>query len=208
MAVAVMTRKNTFSEAITEPVVEVKKSCNYADEVIAEDDPFFVYKWTVICFTMFIGILHKYLKMKEQGLSFDQTYYQKVIETIDCKGKQLLQIKEELGLEGKLDFLGNNKFDGFEIRDGVFIGETDNVITITSPWIEQFNPENCYLYEVAHYIQYLAFPENLYCGEEIGCQEEPEMVSSETVEKLSLWDRVKGGIKLWQKKRFSLKLSA
>ena len=102
--------------------------------------------------------------------------------------KKLMEIKEELGLSGGLDFLENNHFDGFEIRGGIFYGCRDNVLAITNPWIKDFNPDNCYLYEVAHYIQYLAFSDALYCGEKF----------KETEAKPSFKVRVAGGIKKWK----------
>lgn len=174
-------------------------------EIVVEEldktDEYYLYKQCVLDFTYLIGTVHKFIKEKEAGKELNHEF---VSETIDSLGKakeNLLKAKKFFGLSGGLDFLGNNKFDGFEIKDGVFVGDTKNVLAITTPWMKHFNPENCYLYEVAHYIQYLAFSEELYCGNEV------EAVA-EVVEKLSLWEKVKGGIKKWQRKSYISNLSA
>ena len=157
---------------VSTPIIET--------EVISDDDEYCFYKKSVIAFTMLIGIIHKFYKMKDEGKEIDLSFYDEVVEKLEVAKEQLVRVKEELGLPGGLSFLENNKFDGFEIKEGLFHGDTEHVLTITSPWMN-FNPDNCYLYEVAHYIQYLAFSDELYCGEY-------------AVETLSVWERIKGGI--------------
>lgn len=73
-----------------------------------------------------------------------------------------LEVKRELGFGGGLSFLKDSCFDGFEIKGGCLYGDTSLADAITSDWLNSFEEtENCYLYEVANYILFLAHPDCL-----------------------------------------------
>lgn len=74
----------------------------------------------------------------------------------------LLEDKKALGFDDGLDFLENNRFIGFEIKEGKFIGDKDKVLDIVAKWRDGFPQKaNNYQYEVAMLCLTLAFPEVL-----------------------------------------------
>lgn len=78
----------------------------------------------------------------------------------------LLNQKERLGFTDGLSFLENNRFDGFEVKNGRFIDfdkETDltKLETIVEPWINQGPEINNYCFEVGIYLTYMAIHKNM-----------------------------------------------
>lgn len=78
------------------------------------------------------------------------------------EGKEVvLEYKKLLGYEDGLSFLENNRFDGFEIKDGILLGydssKEQTMKNIVMPWILNGPEENNYLYEVGTYIEFMVF---------------------------------------------------
>ena len=61
---------------------------------------------------------------------------------------KLLRLKKELGFDGGLDFMEDSKFLGFEMKDGRLSGDYANLIPIVENFIEEFDEEKVYVYEV------------------------------------------------------------
>ncbi len=74
----------------------------------------------------------------------------------------LLSDKAILGFDDGLSFMEDNKFWSFEIKDGKFSGDREQVLPIVTKWVDGF-PENAnnYQYEVAVLTLALAFPEEI-----------------------------------------------
>lgn len=140
--------------------------------------------------------LARFAKWYENGIAFEKRQFAYTAEMADALKKEVLMYKEKLGFEVNLDSLANNKFDGFEIRDGRFIGSISNVRKITDPWYEQFTEDggNNYLFEVAVYIQLLAFPKVLEKTEYSPLVGADEMIVNEKISntKRSIKERLIG----------------
>lgn len=83
----------------------------------------------------------------------------------------LLDLKKKLGFEGELDFMNDVKFLGFQFKDGSLSGDYENLIPIVSNFIEEFDEENVYQYEVGtlilfHYMRQMGIDKGISFNEE------------------------------------------
>lgn len=99
-----------------------------------------------------------YKEMVEQGECLPKQEYARTLMRLSFSKKKLLEKKQILGLQDGLAFLENNKFKGFELRDGELIGDIRYASQIVRPWFYDY-PEksnNSYKFEVANIIIALA----------------------------------------------------
>lgn len=125
---------------------------------------FEMYSEVLAVFCYNLGQVQRFFTFKEHGYAVPKDRVIRVVEQVDSLKIELLKLKKELGFTDGLDFLKNNKFAGFEIKDGRFVGSRATVRDIIDPWIEQDgNSEdfNNYRYEVGYLINFLAFPDAL-----------------------------------------------
>lgn len=186
---------------------------------VNEEDIYKAYLQAFHRLVYLLGTIHTMNVLLKEGQKVDKDYALYSAKCLFEAKEEFLKRKQEAGLEGGCNFMENSRFDGFEIKDSFFYGNLDTVTAITEPWIENFNPDKCYLYEVGMYIQFLAFQELTFVPEML-CEETEEIAASyeddayednaeevhvEKCDKNSplklihaLWEKVKGG-KKWKK---------
>ena len=105
-----------------------------------------------------------HLKQKRfDGVVVTEEEVQSICERIKCGMEDLLNLKDQLGYTDGLEFMEDNLFAGFAIKDGIVSGDLKNLPVIASPWYRNF-PEkgNNYQFEVANYLfAYLGEDENI-----------------------------------------------
>lgn len=118
------------------------------------------YKNTLSEFCLYMARLSKIGEKASSGGSIDMDNFSYISIRIRYLKNKLLSIKQNLNFDGGLSFLEDNRFDGFEVKGGMLIGDTQKVDLITSPWFYGFSESgNCYLYEIAVYLQCLVHVE-------------------------------------------------
>lgn len=143
------------------------------------------YYLTHLCNTL-ENLQHDYLSVEERNILIKRAS--------DMKTK-LLKSKEALGFYDGLAFLEDNKFDGFEIKNGRLIetqlGGFNNIRKITHEWV--VNPDSNYKYEVAALINMLRYPFNEL--ESIETTSAPTVAISNKVEEVrkggNIWNKIK-----------------
>ena len=98
---------------------------------------FEMYSEVLAVFCYNLGQVQRFLTFKEHGYAVPKDRVIRVVEQVDSLKIELLKLKKELGFTDGLDFLKNNKFAGFEIKDGRFVGSRATVRDIIDPWIEK-----------------------------------------------------------------------
>lgn len=115
----------------------------------------------------YLGLVNRYTDLYEKGSTPDNNVLCELTMRLAGLKEELLALKESLHLPGELSFMEDNCFDGFEIRQGRFIGDQENVKRILRKWLEGFPATaNTYQYEVAVFVYFLAFPECFDSAEE------------------------------------------
>lgn len=181
--------------ALNNPEASFVPVAEEVDELLTE------YKHVVSTFCYFLAQLAR-LKTSSEDISLiDKDVLSYVVENIRFYKEKLLSLKKELDLPDGLTFLENNRFDGFEIKDGCFIGTTETVEAITRPWYDGMTDRtsNCYLYEVANYINALAHPDMLDSHPDIARVLKLTVGSEKAVNKSFLSQLKKGGRLSWEK---------
>lgn len=119
------------------------------------------YKDSVMKFCLYASRVAEYTRQLEAGLkNIDVKDFAYASTMLKCYKNFLLQDKEELGLTDGLSFMEDNRFFGFEIKDGRFVGDAEKVFPIIDKWLDGF-PEsaNHYQYEVSCLVMCMAHPE-------------------------------------------------
>lgn len=121
----------------------------------------------------------------EDGEVVDETEVKELCARLEYSKDELISTKEELGFDDGLSFMENNRFYGFEIKDGMLIGDTSKMYTILRPWYEGFvageKNINNYQFEVASYLlAFMAEKENASEAVSFETIDEPAMDESET----------------------------
>ena len=116
------------------------------------------YRHALTRFCYYVGRAQRLAEMKEKGIHVDDSTVVETLSYISSWKDFLLQIKQEAGLSGGLSFLSDNRFLGFEMKEGRFIGDKDKVFPIIEKWLNGFpDTANNYQFEVAMYIMHTAF---------------------------------------------------
>lgn len=92
-------------------------------------------------------------QLKADGEVVDEGEVCMICSLMEQGVDEFLSLKSELGFDDGLQFMEDNLFAGFCVRNGVVEGELSNVLAIAEPWYENF-PEkgNNYQFEVANYL--------------------------------------------------------
>ena len=116
------------------------------------------YRHSLNRFCYYVGRAQRLAEKKERGEYVDDS---RVVETLSCLSSwktYLLEDKESAGLKGGLSFLSDNRFLGFEIKEGRFIGDEDRVFPIIDKWLTGFpDTANNYQFEVAMFIMHTVY---------------------------------------------------
>ncbi len=120
------------------------------------------YKDSLSKVCLFSALLQGYAEKKERGESVRDKDIVYVTMMLKQYKQFLLSDKAMLNFDDGLSFMEDNKFRGFEISNGRFIGDRSKIKGIVQKWIEGF-PEraNNYQYEVSMLVLALAFPEDI-----------------------------------------------
>ena len=103
-----------------------------------EDALLIRYRHALNRFCYYVGQAQRLAEKKESG---DSVRDEDIIETMSFISSWkdfLLESKQEAGLKGGLSFLSDNRFLGFEIKEGRFIGDKDRVFPIIEKWLAGF----------------------------------------------------------------------
>ena len=92
--------------------------------------------------------LEEIAKAVESGKEVSATELEKRLAYVETAKVQFLQLKEELGITGGLDFMDDVNFNGFSFKNGRLEGDYTYLEKVILPWVENFNKENPYTYEV------------------------------------------------------------
>ena len=118
---------------------------------------------SVLCY--FLGQIAKFAQLVEEGEHISETKAVYAARCVESLIPLFLSRKEKLGFDDGLEFLENNSFLGFKVKDGIFTGDQSAVEEVICPWLTGFPDEaNHYQFEVANYLHFLASPDsiNLY----------------------------------------------
>ncbi len=110
-----------------------------------------LYKDSCMKFCLYAARVAEYTRQLEAGLKdIDRKDFVYAGSMLASYKNYLLEDKEALGLTDGLSFMEDNRFFGFEIKDGRFIGDADKVFPVIDKWLDGF-PEsaNHYQYEVS-----------------------------------------------------------
>ncbi len=120
------------------------------------------YKDSLAKVCLFSALLQGYAEKKEKGESVRDKDIVYVTMMLKQYKQFLLSDKAMLGFDDGLSFMEDNRFRGFEICGGRFIGDRSKIKGIVKKWIEGF-PEsaNNYQYEVSMLALALAFPDEI-----------------------------------------------
>ena len=124
------------------------------------------YKDSLLYFCLYTAEIQHFADLIDDRKDFD---YRKLVFAASMAEKYktfLLDDKKELGFTDGLAFLEDNKFLGFEMKDGRFIGDPDKVVPIVRKWVDGFpKVSNHYQYEVSIYVMAMIYGnlnKNLY----------------------------------------------
>ena len=103
------------------------------------------------------AFLEEYKRKYEKGVVSDEeitphlSYMREVTE-------EFLELKKKLGFDGGLDFMNDVKFLGFEFKDGCLSGDYKNLMPIVTGFVEEFDEDKVYQFEVGmlilfHYLR-------------------------------------------------------
>lgn len=103
------------------------------------------------------AFLEDYRRKIEKGVVSDEEIAPHLSLLEEVK-KDFLELKRKLGYEGELDFMSDVKFLGFEFKDGCLSGDYKNLMPIVTGFIEEFDEDKVYQYEVGtlilfHYLR-------------------------------------------------------
>lgn len=118
---------------------------------------------SILCY--FLGQLAKFAQLAGEGEHIAEPKVKYAARCVDLLIPLFLKRKEKLGYTDGLEFLENNSFLGFKVKDGIFTGDRSAVEEVIYPWLVGFpDGVNHYQFEVANYLHFLAFPDsiNLY----------------------------------------------
>lgn len=123
------------------------------------------YKHSLFMFTYYVGMAQR---MSEKEGDYPKDEQVALLSHISFWKEKLLQYKKQAGFNDGLSFLSDNRFLGFEIKNGRFIGDEEKVYPILEKWLFGFpDRANNYQYEVSMYIMnivYEADPEDVFGG--------------------------------------------
>lgn len=116
------------------------------------------YRHALTSFCYYVAKAQRLAEIKERGGHVDDALIVETMSYISTWKDFLLESKQEAGLKGGLSFLSDNRFLGFEMKEGRFIGDKDKVFPIIDKWLKGFpDTANNYQFEVAMYICHTAF---------------------------------------------------
>ncbi len=120
------------------------------------------YKNSLANVCLFASRLEQYAEDKENGKKVREKDVIYTATMLKQYKQFLLTDKAMLGFNDGLSFMENNKFRGYEIKDGRFYGDRSLIKGIVYKWIEGFpDTANNYQYEVSMLTLALAFPEEI-----------------------------------------------
>lgn len=106
----------------------------------------------------------------EAGIEISAEDLSKRLSYMEKAKKKLLKLKEELGMEGGLDFMDDVNFQGFSFQKGRLSGDYTNLEKVILPWISNFDEKNPYTYEVGVLITF-------HYKKQVGCKEKKKVFS-------------------------------
>ena len=130
-----------------------------------EDALLIRYRHALDRFCYYVGRSQRLAEIKGKGGFVPD---EKVIETMSLISSWkdfLLTSKQDAGLGGGLSFLSDNRFLGFEVKEGRFIGDKDKVFPIIEKWLKGFpDTANNYQFEVAMFLMHTVYevPEDVF----------------------------------------------
>lgn len=120
------------------------------------------YKSSLIWFCCYMAELQRFAEMKEKGKEPSKRKVIFASSMATFYKKDVLAYKEALGLTDGFQFMEDNRFNGFSIRNGRLEGDKDVVYDIVSGWVQGFpDTANNYEYEVAIYALALGWAERM-----------------------------------------------
>ncbi len=126
------------------------------------------YRHSLNRFCYYVGRAQRLAEKKKCDLPVSDEDVVETLSFISSWKNALLKDKEVAGLNGGLSFLSDNRFLGFEMKEGRFIGDKDKVFPIIEKWLIGFpDTANNYQFEVAMYIMHTVYevPEEIFSSE-------------------------------------------
>ena len=117
------------------------------------------YRRSVYNLCMWLAQVQRFAEKIEKGEPFDKGLFIYACSEAERYKEFFEEDKAKLGFEDGYDFLEDNEFIGFSIRNGKLISEVDNkgIFGIVDKWYYGFPVKaNHYQFEVAHYVVHLA----------------------------------------------------
>lgn len=117
------------------------------------------YRYNTQKLCLWLRELQNFADMKERGEEFDKDKLIYACKMCERWKKLFLESKEALGYTDRFDFMENNNFFGFSIKNGRFISEVSKkeILNTVNKWFYGY-PEtaNHYQFEVSYYVIALA----------------------------------------------------
>ena len=117
------------------------------------------YRKSVFRLCLWLAQVQRFAEMLEKGIPFDKGLFVYACGEVERYKYLYEEDKAKLGFKGGYDFLEDNEFIGFSIRNGRLVSEVDNdaIFKIVDKWYYGFPANaNHYQFEVAHYVVCLA----------------------------------------------------
>ena len=117
------------------------------------------YRDSVFNLCLWLAQVQRFAQMLENGTAFDRGLFVYACFQVEHYKELYEQDKARLGFTDGYQFMEDNEFIGFSIRDGRLISSVDNedIFKIVDKWYYGFPANaNHYQFEVAHYVVCLA----------------------------------------------------
>lgn len=117
------------------------------------------YGYNTLWLCLWLRELQNYADKKERGEELDKERLIYACKQCEHFKGLFLKSKEKLGYDDKFDFMEDNNFFGFSIKNGRFIGDVSNeeIFKIVDKWYYGFpDTANHYQFEVSTYVLTMA----------------------------------------------------
>ena len=131
---------------------------------MANENDLNAYKWYARKLCIYAAEVQRFSDAAREGKKIDRRCLTYALAKLKGYRRFTLQSMNMLGIKGGIDFMEDNEFIGFSIKQGrLYIEDDRDVVLYTcKKWAEGFPDEaNYYQYAVAMYCIALAFPDVL-----------------------------------------------
>lgn len=133
------------------------------DKILGTKEQIDEYRNVVSVLCYFLGQIAKFAQIAGEGEYISESEAAYAAKCVDLLIPLFLSRKEKLGFDDGLEFLENNSFLGFKVKDGILTGDRSAVEKVIYPWLTGFPDKvNHYQFEVANYLHFLASPDSIY----------------------------------------------